>query len=98
MKKRDGNTTSIGNVLGDLVKIYRLQGKFDEIDVIEAWKEVMGAPIASKTRKILVRNGTLIVYLDSGVLKEEFALAKTRIIKLINDHLGKEAIRKVEIY
>jgi|TARA_B110000196_G_C20507248_1_gene369484 predicted nucleic acid-binding Zn ribbon protein len=98
MKKRDRNTSPIGDVMGDLLKIYRLEDKFSEIDVVEAWKEIMGSAIASKTRKILVRKKVLIIYVDSGVLKEEFSMAKARIVTLINEHLGKEVISDVQVY
>ena len=98
MSKRDRNTSAIGDVLGNLKKIYRLDDKFDEIDVTEAWKEIMGPAITSKTRKILVRNKTLIIYLDSGVLKEEFSMAKSKIVAMVNEHLEKEAITDVSIY
>ncbi|NNE55886.1 MAG: DUF721 domain-containing protein [Flavobacteriales bacterium] len=96
--KRGGDEESIGSVLKGLVKIYGMDNKFNELDAIGAWKEIMGPAITAKTRRIIVRNSTLIVYLDSGVLKEEFAYAKEKLINLMNDHLGKKVITEVEIY
>jgi predicted nucleic acid-binding Zn ribbon protein len=98
MSKRDRNTSAIGDVLGNLKKIYRLDDKFDEIDVTEAWKELMGPAISGKTRRILVRKKTLIIYVDSGVLKEEFSMAKSKIVAMVNEHLGKDAIDDIQIY
>jgi len=44
-----------------------------------------------------VRDGVLTVELDSGPMKEEFLMARTRIQTLMNEHLGREAIRQVVI-
>jgi len=98
MRPRGKSEESVGDVLKDLIKIYRVEDKFNELDIIRAWEEVMGKAIVSKTRKIKVKKDVLIVYLDSGVLKEEFSYAKEKLIKLINDQLGKEVIRSVEIH
>ena len=96
--KRGGDEESIGALLKNLVRSYGMERKFDELDAVEAWKEIMGPAITNKTRRILVRQGKLIVYLDSGVLKEELSYAKQKLIDLMNEQLGKEVITEVEIY
>ncbi len=96
--KRGGDGESLGDVLKGLVKVYGLERKFNELDAVEAWEQIMGKAIASKTRKIIVHQKTMVLYIDSGVLKEELAYSKEKIITLINEHVGKEVINKVEIY
>lgn len=96
--KRKRNEESVGDVIKGLVRIYGLDQKFDELDAVKAWKDIMGEAIAAKTRRILVRNSTLILYLDSGVLKDELSHSKSKVIQLMNEHLGKEVITEVEIY
>ena len=62
-----------------------------------AWRDVMGEAVSRKTRFLRVRDGVLTVELDSGPMKEEFLMARTRIQALMNEHLGREAIRQVVI-
>ena len=88
----------MGDVIKNLLKVYGVDKKLNDMDVALAWKEVMGEPIANKTRTLKVSNKTLVIYLDSGVLKEEFSHAKQKIVKLMNDHLGRELLNDVKIY
>jgi hypothetical protein len=44
-----------------------------------------------------VRDGVMTIELDSGPMKEEFLMARSRIMVLMNEHLGPEAIREVII-
>ena len=70
----------------------------DYLCILESWKEVFGDVINKKTRRlILQQDGTLIVTLDSGPLKEEFNHEKAKIIKMLNDHLKRDIVKKVRI-
>ena len=44
---------------------------------------------------LLLQNKTLYVNLSSSVLREELSYGKDKIIKLINDELGKEVVDKI---
>ena len=40
-----------------------MQGKLDEVEVREAWREVFGTPVENRTRKLhLQKDGTLVVH------------------------------------
>ncbi|MCH2197790.1 MAG: DUF721 domain-containing protein [Flavobacteriales bacterium] len=95
---RKSNEQSLGDVIQDMLKAYRLEGKMQELDVREAWKKAMGEGVASHTKDIRLRGKTLIIYMDSGVMKQEFSYGKSRIIEIINEAMGREIIDKVEIF
>lgn len=95
---RKSNEQSLGQVISDMLKVYRLEGKMKQLDVEAAWNEVMGPVVEKKTRNVTLRGKVLSVTIDSGVMKEEFSYAKQRIITLINEHLGEEAITEVRIF
>lgn len=95
---RKNNDQSLGDVIQDLLKVYRLESKMEEYDVRAAWEAVMGKVIAEKTSRIALYKGTLTLSVESGVMKEEFSYNKTRIIELLNEYLGKEVVTKVEIW
>ena len=44
---------------------------------------------------VRLQNKTLYVNLSSSVLREELSYGKDKIIKLINDELGKEVVDKI---
>ncbi len=98
MNRKNNETKAMKNVFNDLIKIYGVDHKFDELKIKEIWKKNMGLAIANKTSKIQLFNGTLSIHLDSGVLKQEFSYAKEKIKTLINNEMGKEIVKKVVIY
>lgn len=55
----------------------------------------MGNGVNNYTTAIELRNDTLFVSLSSSVLREELSLGKSKIIKLLNEELGKDLITKI---
>lgn len=95
---RKSNEQSLGDVIKELLKVYRLDRRIKELDVKQAWMEVMGEVVARKTLDVKLRGSILIISLDSGVLKEEFSYNKTRIIEIMNEKLGEAVITEVQIF
>ena len=86
------------NVIDKFLQVHRMHSKLDQVEVVLAWKEVFGDVINKKTRHLkLSNNGTLIVTLNSGPLKEEFNLNKEKVAKMINDHLERDVVKGVRI-
>ena len=98
MNEKKNQTKTVKNVFNDLIKIYGVSHQFDELKIKEIWRKNMGEAIDNKTKKIKLFNGILSIYLDSGVLKQEFSFAKEKIKKMINEEMGKPVVTKVEIY
>ena len=78
-----------------LLRTYRLDDKLAENRLIGAWEEVMGKMIAKHTTDIAIRNQQLFVTLDSAALRNELALAKTKIVKMLNDAAGRKVINEI---
>lgn len=95
---RKSNEQSLGEVITDLLKVYRLDSRMKELDVKDAWKAVMGEVVSRKTLNVKLRGKILVVSLDSGVMKEEFSYNKQRIIEIMNEKLGEEVIKEVQIF
>ena len=55
----------------------------------------MGDNINSYTSEITLRKHTLYINLSSSVLREELSYGKEKIIKLLNEELNAEIIRKI---
>ena len=95
MARRVSNEGSIGDVLKQFIEKNKLQSGMDKIDVEEAWKSLMGNGVNSYTKEVVLKGTTLYVSLTSAVLREELSYGKQKIIKMINEELGKEVIKDV---
>ncbi|QLC67866.1 DUF721 domain-containing protein [Flavobacterium sp. LPB0248] len=95
MAKRLNSETTIGAVLQQIIQVNKLQPGMDEIDVREAWRQLMGNGVNTYTRNVVLKGSTLYVELGSSVLREELAHGKYKIVKMINEELGREVVKDV---
>jgi predicted nucleic acid-binding Zn ribbon protein len=94
-KKRTSNQSTLGEVIDKLMKAYRLDRKLKEMDVIQAWGEMMGLAVANRTKNIQIRNKTLFLTMDSAVMRDELSYGKEVIIQRVNEKAGFEMITNV---
>lgn len=89
------NEHSLKEAIDQLLKAYKLDDKMAEKRLISSWDSVMGTMIAKHTKDLSIRNKQLFVTLDSSALRNELSMAKTKIIKMLNDEVGQEVITEV---
>jgi predicted nucleic acid-binding Zn ribbon protein len=77
------------------MKAYQLDGKLNEMNVLEAWPEMMGIAVANRTVDLKIRNKTLYITMDSSVMRDELAHGKTIILHRVNEKAGYEMITDV---
>ncbi|WP_428229881.1 DUF721 domain-containing protein [Flavobacterium sp.] len=94
MAKRLNNQT-IGAVLQQIIQVNKLGAGMDQIDVKEAWRQLMGNGVNTYTKNVVLKGSTLYVELGSAVLREELSHGKTKIVKMINEELGREVVKDV---
>jgi hypothetical protein len=95
MAKRLSNQSTVGDVLKQIIQVNKLQPGIDQIDVKEAWQNLMGNGVNSYTKNVVLRGNTLYVELSSSVLREELIHGKSKIIAMINEELEREVIKEV---
>ena len=95
MSKRQNDTNSLGDALKDFVATNKLQKGLDKVNAEAAWHRLMGNGITNYTTAIKLDRDTLYVNLSSSVLREELSYGKSKIIKMLNEELGKEIIKKI---
>ena len=95
MAKRLNNESTIGAVLQQIIQVNKLQPGMDQIDVKEAWRQLMGNGVNTYTKNVVLKGSTLYVELGSSVLRDELSHGKSKIIKMINEELGREVIKDV---
>lgn len=89
---RKPNDKSIKEAMDQLLKVYKLQRKFDETSLIAAWPELMGQAIANRTKEIYIRDKKLFLRIESSVIKNELMMMRTQIIEKMNERAGGEVI------
>lgn len=95
MAKRLNENNTISDVLKEFIKSNNLQKGMDRVDVRDAWKNLMGNGVNSYTREIMLKGSTLYVELTSAVLREELSYGKEKIVKMINEEMGREVVTQV---
>jgi hypothetical protein len=95
MAKRHAENISIGDALKEFIGTNRLEKGLDKVNAKEAWVAVMGTAIVKYTTDVQLDRETLYVQLSSSVLREELSYGKEKIVKLLNEELGKELINKL---
>lgn len=95
MAKRKRDNSTLGEVLNEFISKNRLQTGLDKVSAQDAWLQVMGEPISKYTTQVILERDVLYVQLSSSVLREELSYGSEKIIKLINEELGKNLITKL---
>lgn len=95
MAKRLNNQSTVGDVLKQIIEVNKLQGGMDQIDVKDAWRNLMGNGVNTYTKNVVLKGSTLYVELTSAVLREELSHGKSKIIRMINEELRRDVVRDV---
>jgi predicted nucleic acid-binding Zn ribbon protein len=95
MKKRNREGQSLGDAMNELLGKGPLQRGLDKVDAERAWEQVMGKAIAGYTTSVRLDGKTLYVALSSSVLREELSYGKEKIVRLLNEELGKPLIENL---
>lgn len=89
------NEQNIKDAINEFLKVSRLSGKLAEQKVIDGWEKLMGKMIANHTTQISIINKKLFLQLDSAPLKQELFYSREKIIKMLNEEAGEEAIQEI---
>ncbi|SDX84604.1 Protein of unknown function [Lutibacter oricola] len=95
MAKRTREFQSIEELMGSVIKENKLTKGLTQLSLEEHWAKLMGNGVVSYTQSIEIQGKTLIVKLNSSVLREELSYGKEKIVKLLNEEFGEKLISKV---
>ena len=95
MAKRINDHLNISEALKEFVSENKLQKGLDKVDVKNVWYSQMGPAIEKYTTAIKLEREVLHVQLSSSVLREELSYGKDKIIRMLNEELGRDLIKKL---
>ena len=85
----------IDRLIKSYIKENNLEDGLENIEVNNLWYETMKNGVANYTTDLNLKNGTLYIKLKSSALREELSYGKEKIIKLLNEKLKKDLIKKI---
>lgn len=95
MSRRQNDHLPISDILKSFVETNKLEHGLNDVQVREAWVELMGSGVNNYTDKVYLQGSKLFVNLSSSVLREELSYGKDKICKMLNEHLGKTVVTEV---
>jgi predicted nucleic acid-binding Zn ribbon protein len=95
MSNKKNEFQSVGQAIRDLLNSYRLTSKYDEANIIESWERLVGKPIASRTKKIFIKNKVLFVEFDSPTMRHDFTLHKREVLEVFRKEFGDGVITEI---
>ena len=93
--KRHRKTLSFKEVFEAFVKRQNDPLSYMKGKIVNSWKDIVGESIAKRTTKIYITEKTLVVHLDSSVLKHELHFMRQAILEKVNDMAGSEIINRI---
>ncbi|MEB2780385.1 DUF721 domain-containing protein [Algoriphagus sp. C2-6-M1] len=85
---RKKEVAPLETAFNDLLRAYRLEGKYKEKSLIQDWPTLVGKTIADRTTSVFIRDKKLIVKLSSGPIKKEVLMNKSKVLLLIEEKYG----------
>lgn len=83
------------DVFEELLETYKLKDRYNEQKVVAMWGEIMGNTVAKRTEKLFVKKKVLYVQLNSGPVKKELMMNKSKVITILADHFGENTISDI---
>lgn len=96
MDKSTEKTHRIDRLLDGLIRDYGFDHRILEVKVFSAWKEAVGAQIASNTQPISLVDGKLTVYASAHVWVNELLMLRRHVIQKINDAVSYPAVKALD--
>ena len=95
---RKNNDLPLKDVIRIMLERSGMDKKYNELEIIDVYHKVVGNVISKRTTDVKLRDRTLILKIDTGVVKAELSLSKTKLKDLINEQFGAVVIEEVEIW
>ena len=91
------NSMSVSEALVAFLRESGLEQPVLEVQVEEVWSQVMGETVVHLTRSVEVKNGVLMVYVNSAALKAQLFENRFELVRKLNEAVGAPVIKRCRI-
>jgi len=95
LNQRNRKVTPLADLVENLLKIYHLEDKIKENQVIAKWQEIVGKPLSNVTAPVRVKDGILYLKVKNDVWRNELFFQKVQIIHKIENYIHKRVITDI---
>ncbi len=88
---------NITDAIVDYLRESGLEQSVLEVQMEEVWPRVMGETVAKLTRSVDVKDGMLIVHVNSAALKAQLFENRFELVRKLNEAVGAQVIRDCRI-
>lgn len=88
---------SISEALVSYLRESGLEQSVLDVQIEQMWPKVMGETVAKLTRSIEVKNGQLVVHINSAALKAQLFENRFELVRKLNEAVGAPAIKDCRI-
>jgi len=95
---RYGETKSLGDLMKELLPTAlgtNAAKGFEAMQVVEAWRNVLGQLMVKYSARERFENGTLFVTVTSSALRQELFMNRQSIVEKINAEIGSAIVKEV---
>jgi len=92
------NTQRLADVLEELIRSQKLDGRLYEKRLMKALPEVMGKGMATHVSQPFIIKGELHVSVDSAVIRHELQLMRSQLISRLNAVVGHDVIKEIRFH
>ncbi|MCA6078098.1 DUF721 domain-containing protein [Fulvivirga sedimenti] len=96
-KGRKSEVTMVSDAMGDLLRSYKIEDKFNESKLIADWERIMGKTIANRTTRLYIKDRKLFVTVNSAPLRHELTMSRDKILSRLEEEAGKKIVDEIII-
>jgi predicted nucleic acid-binding Zn ribbon protein len=96
-KMRRHNDQKLRDVLLAVFQDYALEDKLLEVQLRQRWPEIMGPAVARYTDEIKLSKGVLRLRFSSAPMRDQFRYSTAALRDQVNEALGGNPVRDVQI-
>jgi len=92
---RKTNDKSLKEAIEQMMQVYKIKRKYDETGIIAHWPEIVGKPVANRTKELFIHDKKLFLRVESSVVKNELMNMRSQIIQKINEEAKMTLVEEI---
>jgi len=92
---RKANDKSLKEAIEQMLQVYKIKRRFDETHIIAAWPQLVGTPVANRTKEIFIHDKKLFLRVESSVVKNELLMMRSQIINKVNEEAKSVIVEEI---